>query len=85
MMLVMGERQVRVLTCDAAGCEVAGDAVERFTLLHHDHEYEFDLCHEHSRPLRDLMSHALPKTRRATGRDRVWTMDEIEALKRGLN
>lgn len=69
-------------TCDFEGCEVVGGMVEQVQVIISGVEWVADLCPEHIQPLRDAMKGAIKKSRRGT-RDRVWTMEEIEAMKRG--
>lgn len=68
-------------TCDYEGCEVVGGRVEQVQVLLSGREWVVDLCPEHMKPLLDALRGALPKSRRS-GRNKVWTVEEIEALKK---
>ena len=67
-------------TCDFAGCTFIGD-VHPVHLIVEQQEWTADLCDEHLSPLLDTMK-GTAKRRKREGRDRVWTIDEIENLKK---
>lgn len=80
MIVLMGKAVVG--TCDFEGCQVVGQMIEQAHVVISGVEWVADLCPEHMQPLKDAMKGAVKKSRRGT-RDRVWTMEEIEAMKRG--
>ena len=73
----MGKALVR--TCDYDRCSFVG-AVKTVHIIIDGQEWGGELCNEHLQPLQELIK---ASTRRAkdTGRNRVYTMEEIEAMK----
>lgn len=79
MMSLMGKAVVG--TCDFQGCDVVGQRVEQAQIIIDGREWVVDLCPEHMAPLLEALKGALPKSRRSD-RNKVWTIEEIEALKK---
>lgn len=76
--------KVVVLECDDCG---GRDQVETFEIRQGAARAKVDLCMDHSGLLKDYLKTGAPKPRqrrvaRGTGRGKVTSMDEIEALKK---
>jgi len=67
-------------TCDYNRCSFVGTVTSAHIIID-GQEWAGDLCPEHLHPLQALIKAST--RRKPTGRNRVYTLEEIEALKRG--
>ena len=71
-------------TCDYPDCNAVGVEMTSVQILLDDVEWVGDLCENHSAPLRDLIQ-AMKGRKRPESRNRVYTIEEIEAMKKELD